>query len=270
MTSGAKAPILTRPNAGLKPCATQFMVTDDWFSKIGAGCELPAVAAEKLRTEGFVVVRGPVAPERLAQLAVAYDMAMDTGEAPNVKVGRTTTRVYDFVNRSAEFDDLYIYPPLLEACHHVIGAPFKLSSTLGRTLRPHSAAQDLHVDIQPDSEDLPMVGFILMVDEFRPDNGATRFVPGSHLWPDVPEKASHNNQGNYEGQVMACGSAGSLIIFNGSIWHGHTANESGEARRSIQGYFVRREARSGIDLSARMRPETLARIGPLARYVLAV
>ena len=27
-------------------------------------------------------------------------------------------------------------------------------------------------------KDWPLVGFILMVDEFRPDNGATRFVPG--------------------------------------------------------------------------------------------
>lgn len=33
-----------------------------------------------------------------------------------------------------------------------------------------------------DSADWPLVGFILMIDEFRPDNGATRFVPGSHRW----------------------------------------------------------------------------------------
>jgi ectoine hydroxylase-related dioxygenase (phytanoyl-CoA dioxygenase family) len=160
--------------------------------------------------------------------------------------------------------------PLLEACYHVIAAPFKLSTTLGRTLRPHAAAQDLHVDIKRDSADLPMVGFILMIDEFRPDNGATRFMPGSHKWPTVPEEVMHDRQAEYEGEVPACGPAGSLIIFNGSVWHGHTANKSARARRSIQGYFVRREAQSGIDLAARMQPETLARIGPLARYVLAV
>ena len=38
----------------------------------------------------------------------------------------------------------------------------------------------------------------------------------------------------------------------------------------IQGYFVRRDANSGMDWAARIPPETLARLGPLARYVLAI
>ena len=71
-----------------------------------------------------------------------------------------------------------------------------------------------------------------------------------------------DSQSDYEGEVLACGIAGSLILFNGSVWHGHTANVSSESRRSIQGYFVRRDANSGIDWSPRMQPETLARICP--------
>jgi hypothetical protein len=43
-----------------------------------------------------------------------------------------------------------------------------------------------------------------------------------------------------------------------------------EPRRSIQGAYIRREAQSGFERSARMRSDTLARIGPLARYLLAV
>jgi hypothetical protein len=151
---------------------------DEWFSTISAGCQLPAIAAEDLRNAGFVVIPGPVAPERLGRFAAAYDVAMESGDAADVKHARTTARMYDFVNRGAEFDDLYIYPPLLEACRHVIGAPFKLSTTLGRTLREHAAAQDLHVDIPRDSEDLPMVGFILMIDGFRPDNGTHTICAG--------------------------------------------------------------------------------------------
>ncbi len=243
---------------------------DEWFSMISAGRQLPAFAAKELQDAGFVVIPGPVSAERLPRFAAAYDAAMLSENGADLKVASTTTRVYDFVNRSAEFDELYIYPPLLEACCHVIGVPFKLSTTLGRTLRPYSAAQDLHVDIKRDSKDLPTVGFILMIDEFRPDNGATRFVPNSHTWPGVPEEVTHHLQADLDGQVLARGRAGSMIIFNGSVWHGHTANATAEARRSIQGYFVRREARSVIDLPARMRPETVARIGPLARYVLAI
>lgn len=48
------------------------------------------------------------------------------------------------------------------------------------------------------------------------------------------------------------------------------ANSSDEPHRSIQGAYIQREAQSGVNLPERMRPETLARISPLAKYVLAV
>ncbi len=71
-------------------------------------------------------------------------------------------------------------------------------------------------------------------------------------------------------QVQACGAAGSVIMYNGSVWHGHSANATGEARHSIQGAYIRRKAQVGFNLAARLRPATLARIGGLARYLLAV
>ena len=70
--------------------------------------------------------------------------------------------------------------------------------------------------------------------------------------------------------MLACGPAGSLLVFHGSAWHGHSANTSSDPRRSIQGAFIPQEGRAGTDFAARMQPETLARLGPLACQVLAV
>jgi ectoine hydroxylase-related dioxygenase (phytanoyl-CoA dioxygenase family) len=243
---------------------------DNWFSVIDAGSELSGGAVQDLRDNGFIVIPGPVAQGGLAQLAAAYDSAVASACSDDLSIGSSTTRVHDFVNRGPEFDALYIYQPVLEACCRIIGQPFKLSTMLARTVRPRSQAQALHVDFKRDTDGWPMVGFILMVDEFRSDNGATRFVPGSHGWPAIRDDLVNSALANYEGEVLACGPAGSIIVYNGSIWHGHTANSSGEPRRSIQGAYIRREAQSGVNLPARMRPETLARIGPLARYLLAV
>jgi len=139
-----------------------------------------------------------------------------------------------------------------------------------RTLRAGLPAQDLHVDFQRDSLGWTMVGFIFMVDEFRSDNGATRFVPGSHRWSAVPPAGQGSFPAEYPGEVLACGPAGSMVVYNGAVWHGHTVNRSGEPRRSIQGAYIRRDAGSGEDLRSRMRPETLARISPLAKYLLGV
>jgi hypothetical protein len=240
---------------------------DDWYSILVAEAGLPPDAARQLLDLGFVVLPGPVIPGGWARLSKAYDRAMATADPADVSI-RSSTRVHDFVNRGPEFDGLYIYRPLLAACCRVIGRPFKLSTMLARTLEPGTLSQPPHVDVQRDADGWPLVGFIVMVDEFDAANGATRFVPGSHLWPRVPNELT-NATGADDG-VLACGPAGSVIIFNGSVWHGHAANRSTKRRRSIQGAFIPREARASTDQAARMRPETIKRIGDLAKYVLDV
>jgi hypothetical protein len=242
----------------------------NWFNIIGEGCELSAGAIQDLRDVGFVIIPGPIAPDRLAHLAGAYDAAVATASPDDVKVGSTSTRVRDFVNRGSEFDGLYTCQPVLKACLRIIGRPFRLSTMHARTVHPHSMAQALHVDFERDREGWPMIGFIFMVDEFQRDNGATRFIPGSHRWPTVADELQRDLGADYENQVVACGAAGSMIVYNGSVWHGHTANSTDKPRRSIQGAYIRREAPSGENLPERMRPDTLARVGSLAKYVLAV
>jgi phytanoyl-CoA dioxygenase PhyH len=216
---------------------------------------IPTRRLDALVETGFVMVPGPVPSEQLAPLAEAYDRTLASADLAEVSIGRSTTRLHDLVNRGAEFDPLYVHDPALEAGRHVLGPLFKLSSLLARTLRPHTAAQDLHVDVEPAADGWAMLGFIFMVDAFRADNGATRFVPGSHHGRDGPE-------------VLACGPAGSMILYSGSVWHGHAANVTDQPRRSIQGAYIRREAPSATDFAARMRPETLARLGPVARTLL--
>jgi hypothetical protein len=233
-----------------------------WFSTLSGARALSDEERRELTENGFVVVSGPVPCGELARLAAAYDVVVTSADPGDVKHGSTTTRVTDFVNRDPLFDALYVYPPALDASCHVIRQPFRLSTMHARTVRPHAAAQELHVDFERAADGWPMVGFIVMVDEFRRDNGATRFVPGSHGSPDRPDDGTC--------EVLACGPAESMILFNGSVWHGHAANRSPEPRRSIQGAYIRREAPSGANLPARMRPDTLARIGPLARYVLDI
>jgi ectoine hydroxylase-related dioxygenase (phytanoyl-CoA dioxygenase family) len=231
---------------------------EDWFNIIAAGSSLPAETLRDLHDEGFVVIPGPFRADEVARLGDAYDAAIAAASADDVRVGSTTTRVSDFVNRGPDFDAVYVFAPVLEAASRVIGQPFRLSTLHARTVRPRMPAQSLHVDFPREGEGWPMVGFILMVDPFTAENGATRFIPRSqHGFRDVPE-------------VLACGPAGSLIVFNGSVWHGHAANPSSTPRRSIQGALIRRDAPSGADLPSRMRADTLARISPLAKYVLAV
>jgi hypothetical protein len=244
---------------------------DDWMDWLSATHALGDAEADALHTAGFVVIPGAVRSDALPSLVEAYDAAMTRGHGTaDHKVGSTTTRLLDLVNAGAAFDSLYVFPPLLDACARTIGGPFKLSMMLGRTLRPNTPAQELHVDLARDDPARRMVGFILMLDEFRQDNGATRMVPGSHRWSGVPEHVMADRREAMPNEAVASGPAGSLIVFDASIWHGHTANTSSAPRRSIQGYFLPRRAHSDFDLPSRMLRDTVERLGPLAHWVLAL
>lgn len=243
--------------------------TDDWYDIIAAESKLPPDAARQLCNLGFVILPGPVILGGCVRLSDAYDKAVLTADPEDVSI-RSSTRVHDFVNRGPEFDGIYLYPPVLAACCQIIGRPFKLSTMLARTLEPGAPAQPLHVDVQREADGWPLVGFILMVDEFHAENGATRFVPGSHWLSLEPGELMKGATAACAEQVPAWGPAGSIIIFNGSVWHGHTANRSAGRRRSIQGAFIPRGARPAIDQASRILPETLQRIGDLAKYVLDV
>jgi hypothetical protein len=220
-----------------------------------------------LQDAGFVVLAGPYPVERFGAVADAYDTEVGAAVGADIRIGSTSTRVMDFVNRGPLFDPLYVYPPLIDAAARIIGPSFKLSSLNARTLRPGAAVLDIHVDVERDSRDWPLLGFILMIDAFTPNNGATRFVPGSQHWEDPPKDGRAQE---YAAQLMsACGPAGSLLVFNGSTWHGQGINRSNRSRRSLQGAFIPRDGRPSTDFCRRMSSETRARLGSIARQVLA-
>src|ERR1051325_3210108 len=114
---------------------------DNWFASISTETQLSDGAAYALDTAGFMVMPGPVGGASLAALAHLYDDAVSGADPDDIKVGSTTTRVRDFVNRDAAFDELYLYPPMLQACCRVIGQPFKLSTMHARTVRARTPAQ---------------------------------------------------------------------------------------------------------------------------------
>src|SRR5215470_12745923 len=136
---------------------------NDWLGAISATGELPADAAHGLQHRGFAILPHVVPRESIGRLTDAYDTAVSSATNEDTRVGSTSTRVEDFVNRGKEFDDLYLLPPLLNACCRVIGRPFKLSSFHARTLRPHARSGQLHTDVRRNSVDWPLVSFIFMV-----------------------------------------------------------------------------------------------------------
>jgi hypothetical protein len=204
---------------------------------------------DEIRRAGFAVVAR-------ASLDVrdVYDRAVADAELADV-FAKSSTRVADFVNRGSTFDSFWRDPQLLAICRAVFQCPFKLSSFQARAVNPGASAQPLHVDLASDGDRPMLLGFIWMVDDFTEQNGATRFVP----------RGCNENE-----VVVASGSRGSLVVYEGGILHGFGANRTQCSRRSLQGAFVVRHLRQGVDQRSRLRPETAARLDAEGRWLLDV
>lgn len=106
----------------------------DCLNAVIESIELPASTRRELDEDGFTIIPVPVRTEDLAPLSAAYDAVVAAAAPSDIKIGSSTTRVRDFVNRGAEFDGLYLHPPILKACCRVINEPFRLSTMHARTL----------------------------------------------------------------------------------------------------------------------------------------
>jgi len=215
---------------------------------------MPREILDRLTTIGFVGVPGPIDAIDLPAITTAYDEMIASEGA---RRGSTSVRVGLSSNRT--FDSLCAWPLLTQAARHLIGPSFKLSAYHARSVRPGASAQPLHRDVEPGQDGWPLLGFILMIDGFSEDNGATRIVPNS-------QRASRDERS----AVSACGYAGSVILYDGSLWHGHGINHTSNWRRSIQGALIPGDATSAVDHAAQLTPADRERLPVQLRQLMCL
>ena len=214
---------------------------------------------------GYVVLPGVMAPDWLAALRAAFEKAM-TPARPSAGKKETGTRHTDgLVGQDPAFDGIFTQPSVLAAVHHVLGCPFRVAQSHGRDPLPGYGQQGLHADwmARAASEPFRIVTTIWLLDDFEADNGATRVVPGTHRLLRPPPKALAAPANRHPDQTVVVAPAGSVLVFNGHLWHSGTRNESNRSRRVVQCSFVARE-----EARFQSRHEALERLSPAARYLL--
>ena len=215
-----------------------------------------------LPEKSFATIPGPFRRSDLETAIAAYDRAVATARPEDRKEGSTSIRVNMLLDRAPEFAAILTHQPLLDAAAALIGGPFKLSGFHSRSIRPGAAAQAVHQDVAPGQDGWPLLGFIFMIDPFQVENGATRFVPGSADLRELPEEPPPSSL------EYACGPAGSLLLFDGSVWHGHSANMTARWRRSVQGALIPKGAMAAVDHRSYLRPEVWSALPQEARTLM--
>ncbi len=100
---------------------------------------------------------------------------------------------------------------------------YQLNYTGVMYLAPGETQQSMHRDtgFYPIQNPAPPLTLATMwaVSDFTSKNGATRIVPGSHLWTD-------DRKPSYEEIIQAEMPAGSVMVYSGGLVHGGGANKS--------------------------------------------
>jgi ectoine hydroxylase-related dioxygenase (phytanoyl-CoA dioxygenase family) len=183
----------------------------------------------EIHDTGFAVVPSLVdadAVERLRRGAEPfYAAARDMFDRLDPRLPRQTIHVQNVLAKSRVADEILLNPLLRAIVAGVLGHDFQLGAGVTAIAPdPGCSAQGLHRDdgcysALPRPRPPLVLTAALALDDFTADNGATRVVPGSCAWAPSREPTAENVH-------VVSMAAGSLLIYDGAMFHGGGANTS--------------------------------------------
>jgi ectoine hydroxylase-related dioxygenase (phytanoyl-CoA dioxygenase family) len=223
--------------------------------------ELAAIA-----TDGYVILRDVLSPDELAALTAA--LAPFEQERPlgrNDFEGERTKRVYSLAAKGEPFLRLAEHPRVVPILDALLLPNFLLSTLQSIRLLPGESAQPWHADDMFYPIPRPRTGLaisaIWALTDFTDENGATQVIPGSHRWKtdqfddDAP-------------RVTAAMPAGSVIVFDGALWHRGGDNRSSGTRLALSPQYCQPWLRPQESQLLIVPPERAARCSPRMRAML--
>ncbi|CAJ0895449.1 phytanoyl-CoA dioxygenase family protein [Ralstonia flatus] len=210
----------------------------------------PDEIAAVLQEDGVVCVQNFVTPETLSGLQQDLLPLLEqttAGDDPFFH-GDKTRRMSRLFSRSDHAVSIAMNPLYLETSRKILQAnppkvwfgdqqaevvpDIQIGATQIIQIWPGQGGQPLHRDDavyfwrHPSFQRETTVNFMVALTEFTRENGATRVIPGSHLWDD-------ERMPKVEETVAAEMGPGDALLWLGSTYHGGGANVSDAPRTGI-------------------------------------
>ena len=243
----------------------------------------PQKIIQKLHQAGALVIEGLLSKDQVQKLNLELDKpleAITSGSKHNDAGiqefhGKNTKRLTNVTTHSSVFRHKVLENELVhsvaERIFHYDSGTYWMGAAQVIQIGPGNKAQVLHRDqgqypvfnLLGSKAPEATINFLVALTDFTEENGATRVVPGSHLWEDYSDLGSHSQT------IPATMKAGDAVLMSGKTVHGGGENKTTEEiRRGLAftlqcSYLTPEEANPFIiDL------ETIKALSPRAQRIL--
>ncbi|MBP6014374.1 MAG: phytanoyl-CoA dioxygenase family protein [Alphaproteobacteria bacterium] len=192
-----------------------------------------AAHVARIRRDGYTIVENAIEPGLIGELNAALqrlERELDAKPAMNGFEGHKTVRIYNLLAFGAPFTSVPVHASVLPIVEEILDPGCLVSSLSSIAIDAGEIAQPIHADdmVMPLAKPhIPVVcNSMWALTDFTDANGATRLVPGSHV-KDNPVYG-----GTYD-TIPAEMRQGSVLIWDGALWHGGGANQTDKRRMGI-------------------------------------
>jgi ectoine hydroxylase-related dioxygenase (phytanoyl-CoA dioxygenase family) len=226
--------------------------------------------ADNVRKNGYTIVEHAIEPaliDAISEALVRLERDLDAKPAMNGFEGHKTVRIYNLLAHAAPFDRIPVHENVLPIVEAVLDPGCLISSLSSIAIDPGETAQPIHADDMVIPLEKPHRAIVCnsmwALTDFTAANGATRLVPGSH------RKQNPDYGGAYE-TIAAEMPKGSVLIWEGALWHGGGANTTGTRRTGIaMNYcagFIRQQENQQLGLAPELVKTFPKRLQELVGY----
>jgi ectoine hydroxylase-related dioxygenase (phytanoyl-CoA dioxygenase family) len=193
--------------------------------------------ANALKEDGYVILKNRLSKTKLQEIKSELKLLHEgVSKGTSHFGGFETERVYNLVARTRALDELYLNNEVLAIIESHLDDQIQLSISSSVNLLPGQFSQNFHRDdgyYPLPRPHMPLsVNTMWAIDDFTEDNGATLLIPKSHMNGSEEPVPGHET-------VKAVMPAGSVMVWDGSLFHAGGHNRTSDARMGITVIYCR-------------------------------
>lgn len=224
---------------------------------------------EKIRKDGYSIVENAIEPDFADALAAdlrRLEGTLGIKPSPNVFEGARTVRIYNLLVHGELYERIPVHENVLPIVEGVLDPGCLISSLSSISIGSDETPQPIHADDQlipiPKPHPPIVCNSMWALTDFTEENGATRIIPGSQLRDHSPVF------GQPYDSIPAVMPKGSIMVYDGSMWHGGGANTTKERRVGVAMNYCAGYIRQQENQQLGIPREIARRFGPRLRELV--